>query len=40
MSNENNPLHPARRDFLTTASGLGGALAIGASGLASMRLRR
>ncbi|MEY3337262.1 MAG: hypothetical protein RL245_254 [Pseudomonadota bacterium] len=38
MSNENNPLHPARRDFLTTASGLGGALAIGASGLASMTL--
>ncbi|MBM4191519.1 MAG: DUF1838 domain-containing protein [Gammaproteobacteria bacterium] len=38
MSNEDNLLHPARRDFLTTAGGLGGALAIGASGVASMTL--
>ena len=29
---------PERREFLTTASGLGGALAVGAAGLAGMTL--
>jgi hypothetical protein len=38
MSKENDLLRPERRDFLTTAGGVGGALAIGASGLASMTL--
>ncbi|MFM7396113.1 MAG: DUF1838 family protein [Gammaproteobacteria bacterium] len=38
MSNEDNLLHPGRREFLTTAGGAGGALAIGASGVASMTL--
>jgi len=38
MSNDHDLRHPARRDFLTTAGGVGGALAIGASGLASMTL--
>jgi hypothetical protein len=38
MSKENDLLRPERRDFLTTAGGVGGALAIGASGIASMTL--
>ena len=38
MSKKTSGIVSARRDFLTTAGGLGGALAIGASGLAGMTL--
>ena len=31
-----HPTRPERRDFLTTASGLGGALAVGGAGLAGL----
>jgi hypothetical protein len=38
MSASDNPDRPARREFITTAGGLGGALAIGAAGLAGLSL--
>ena len=38
MSASDDPTRPERREFLTTAGGLGGALAVGGAGLASMTL--
>ena len=38
MLKNDGVLQPQRRQFLTTASGLGGALAIGAAGLAGTQL--
>lgn len=38
MSASDHPDRPARRDFITTAGGLGGAFALGGAGLASMSM--